>query len=456
MAQTILTLDYNSNDWSTNYLHQIAININGVSYYTDFIYRVVNTPTQPFDVAKGVTITETVTNIKTRLDNIVTTLALGVSVSIEQTANKIEIFIGQEEDTTYGCFFYTETPNTEAVLPNCYTGDSYHQAAISVRYADPVLPDAPIGVTPVTGLEGSGYLINNDIYINCPPFISATGADLTTYYSLTFKNLETQKLSKPIEVYPILGKGVKLNISPIIKSMFTYPEASNDYTTLTPFALGSNYHNFEIVVKRYHTTDASGVEVFESVSLNRAFIRAGERTNESNLTKPIGSILRPTATLPVWAGYPAAEYKLEAGYIITQNNNLSAVIDREQLVVKGCDPAYIRYLNQQGAYSAWLFEGATDEEGGNDLGYSNNAGEVIDLGKEYTTETTLYSKVPFKWVPIIQDLLISPEVYIYTGANTWGRITLEANKIRTNNYNKVIEVKIKYQKITNFNPSLLW
>jgi hypothetical protein len=456
MAQTILTLDYINNDWSNQYLHQFAININGVEYYTSFIYRVVNTPTQPFDVAKGVTTTETVTNIKTRLDNIVSSLALGSQITVQQTATKIEIFIGQDADTTFACFYSLASQPSSAILTNCYIGGGYPQANIDIRYATPVVPDAPIGTTPVSGLESSGYLINNDIYITCPPYLSLTGADRTTYYSLTFKNLETQKLSNPIEVYPILGKGVKLNISPIIKSMFTYPQASNDYTSLTPFVLGSNYHNFEIVINRYHTTDASTVEVYESVILTRAFIRGGERTNNSNLTKSIGEVLRPTEVLPVWAGYPTAEYKIAAGFTIKQNNNLSTVIDREQLDVKGCDPVYIRFLNQQGAYSTWLFEGATDSQGGNDLGYANNLGEVIDLGKEFSSETTLYSKIPFKWAALIQDLLISPEVYIYTGANTWGRITLGANKIETNNYKKVIETKIKYENITNFNPSLVW
>ena len=456
MAQTILTLDYTSNDWSTNFYHQFAIGLNGTTYNMDFYYAVVNSPTQPFHVQKGASTTATVTNIKARIDAVITALGLTASVTTEQLGTTLKIYVGTQADNTFGCFYAPAEANTEQVLFNCFTGNSYHQASISVTYGSATVPDAPIGVTPVTGLAANGYLINNDIYIESPSYISPLGFDLTTYYAITFKNLSTQEVSRPVEVYPLPGRGIKLNLAPVIKSLFSYPTAESNYTTLTPFDIGTNYLDFEINIKRYHTTDSSNVEVYEEATLSKSFIRGGKRSNESNLTLPLGAILRPTASLPIWAGYPVAEYKLRAGYKIEKICNLNDVALKERLSVKGCDPTYIKFLNQSGGYSYWLFEGLTDKPDGTSLGYANNLGEVRDLGKEYEATSTVYSKVPAKWLPIILDLIISPEVLLYTGSNTWQRIVLDTNKIEENSYKKVYETKLNYKKVTNFNPSLLW
>jgi hypothetical protein len=456
MAQTILTLDYTSNDWSSNFYHQFAIGLNGTTYNTDFYYAVVNTPTQVFHVQKGLSTTATVTNIKARIDSVITALGLTPSVTTEQLGTTLKIYVGTEADNTFGCFYAPTTSNTEQVLFNCFTGTSFDQANISVTYGASTAPDTPAGVTPVTGLSADGYLINNDIYLESPSYISPLGFDLTTYYAITFKNLTTQAVTRPIEVYPLPGLGIKLNLAPVIKSLFSYPETNNDYTTLVPFEINTNYLAFEINIKRYHTTDTSNVEVYEETTISKSYIRGGRRTNESNITLPVGSILRPTTALPIWAGYPVAEYKLKAGYKIEKINNLNDVALKERLSVKGCNPTYIKFLNQYGAYSYWLFEGLTDKPDGTSLGYANNLGEVTDLGKEYEQSSTVYSKVPAKWLPIILDLIISPEVLLYTGSNTWQRIVLDSNKIEENSYKKVYETKLNYKKVTNFNPSLLW
>jgi len=133
MAQIKLHIDYNNNVWTTNFVHQFVVQINSVNYI-DYIYAVKNTPASYADVQKGATLTETVSNIKARIDAVTTSLGLTAKVLCEQVGTNLTITIGEEGDTVDACFFYTDThTGDETLYPSCYIGGTWLQAELSIE-----------------------------------------------------------------------------------------------------------------------------------------------------------------------------------------------------------------------------------------------------------------------------------------------------------------------------------
>ena len=223
-----------------------------------------------------------------------------------------------------------------------------------------------------------------------------------------------------------------------------------------PFDVNSNYIRVELLLRRHYYPASSTILAYDEVILIKNFIRGGERTNKSNLVFPIGSKLRAQTELPVWSGYPTAEYVLNSLYKIQKYNNLSTLTNKEFRHFSGCENFYVKFLNQQGGYSNWLFNNSKGSNDSRSLGFANSMGDVTDFGSLEDISQTVTSKVPAKYLQSIQDLCISPEIYLYTGGNTWERIIAKSNKVPFASGKRVYDVSFIFEKVTNFNPSTLW
>lgn len=302
----------------------------------------------------------------------------------------------------------------------------------------------------VEGLNGNGYLINNSIILN----ILETG-NTSGHFGFKIEIYKGSSLVQTI-VTSAINKRLRLDISSQIKSLFSLPSQydSNSNAGLFRIHIFSGF----ITPLGFVYYDFSG-----SYNVTKSFIRGGIRGNGRNLTLPVGAVLNPDRNVytPYFPGYPN-----EVSSIINDNGNLwivkqninplaPNVIKRRE---KGCNSTYVKFMNSLGGYSFWLFEGNTYEEKNTNSGIINNL-SIIDLGNEVQEELELYSKVPRNFISIMKDLIISPEIYIYSlteQGETWSRYYSGSNTIEINPVKTSQEVKIKLKPFTNYNPQVIW
>ena len=299
----------------------------------------------------------------------------------------------------------------------------------------------------VTGLDGNGYLSNN-------PIIVQIGDDVVYYFRISFSK-DNGATYLDFQLTPI-NKRARINITPIIKGMFPNLNQNNQNLLV-------NIKISTIVLVSDPITGNTNESILNTVTMNKSFIRGGVRGNGRNLTLPVGAVLNPDRNIytPYFPGYPN-----EVSSIINDNGNLwiakqninplaPNVIKRRE---KGCNSTYVKFLNSLGGYSFWLFEGNTYEEKNTNSGIINNL-SIIDLGNEVQEELELYSKVPRNFISIMKDLIISPEIYIYSlteQGETWSRYYSGSNTIEINPVKTSQEVKIKLKPFTNYNPQVIW
>lgn len=306
--------------------------------------------------------------------------------------------------------------------------DSITNVVIEGDFASYTPEPTPVYLT-LNGLEGNYYLINNDIWLKF-----TVGHTSVTSIGLMIENQATGDQSVQFIVYPIGGEA-SVNISQIVKSLFNDPD-------------NNHQNNFETLKINYYAITSEGQVA--SYSTIKKFIRGGIRTNEINNTLQVGELLSPTDKIPTWQGYTIYQYTLASDGID------QAVVDPSNAaprVVKGCDSRMIRFLNQKGGYSYWLFELMKIDESNNNLGSINRIGGVIDVGNLYNAESQLYSKVHVDYFDIIRDLIISPDIYMLVG-NTWERLSSDNNKITFDSTRKAYDVKLKMTVYNNLSPQL--
>lgn len=453
-----LKIEYTSNDWTTNFVHQLWIQITGQELYYP-VYVIKDSPSSPTDVQKGVTITQTVQNIKDYLDATILAAGLQDYIYTERDTNILYIYYGTAFVDGEGCVIYLsehdpadEIWSTE--FGSCSIAGSFLQATVTTETVGSSGPpvDVPVGTFTPVGLTGNGFKINNDIFLKIPSNTNGT----TSKVVIALKNLSTHKTTGNLEGYAIDGSDVTFNLCTMLKSIMPKPLTDFDYSTLLPFAINNNYMMVEIFLRRYYYPTGSNILAYDEVIMNKAFIRSGERTNKSNLTIPINSKLRASEQLPIWAGYPTAEYQLNPDFEIIKLNNLSTLTNKEYRHFSGCENFYIKFLNQWGGYSYWLFTSFKGSNDSKNLGYSNTFGSVSDFGNDEDISNEVTGKIPLKYMGLMKDLIVSPEIYLYTGSNTWERIVQLGNKVPDISGKRVYEVSFKFEKATNFNPSVLW
>ncbi len=201
------------------------------------------------------------------------------------------------------------------------------------------------------------------------------------------------------------------------------------------------------------------IEIINEELLNKGFVYGGLRGNKSNIFARINTPLTPTEKLPYFKGYPNTYSVIEpseSGYSILHTELLITNPNAVNIKVRGCYNVYVKFLNSLGGYSYWMFESYTDEQKNTNSGIINNH-VSFDLGNKLDQEIELYSKVPRDFIPLIQDLIISPEIYIYDKDNDeYNKYYSSSNTVQSIPYKAGQKLKIKLKPFTNYNPQVLW
>jgi len=65
--------------------------------------------------------------------------------------------------------------------------------------------------------------------------------------------------------------------------------------------------------------------------------------------------------------------------------------------------------------------------------------------------------VPQRFMPLMKDLIVSPEIYRYEKENQeWHRLSSDNNRITTNPFEVNTKVKLKFNPYSNYNPAVIW
>ena len=278
-------------------------------------------------------------------------------------------------------------------------------------------------------LNSNGYLINNEIWFN----INADAGVI--YFKLILLNLSNSKISTQFISYANQNNNVFVNIQSIVKSLMEVPNGETNNSTKIQISITAN--------------DGT------NITFTKDFIRGGNRVNDTNQTISPNKTLRISEKLPVWSGFPSYDYFLSSGYVI-QKQNLSDVTNIDYKRIKGCNNIYLKFLNQKGGYSYWLFESYTEKETNQNLGnLVDSKNNLLDLGNESKSDLQVYSKISKEYRYYARDIIISPDIYAYQNGN-WKKIFSNNNSIEWDNIKKVYSVNLNLSLNYRFNPSLLW
>ena len=294
----------------------------------------------------------------------------------------------------------------------------------------------------VTGLNSDLYFANNPIYI------TFSQINIKTKYIEYFVNGSGVN---PVKLYNNGRSSIRVDISQLVKLLFPRVEHNTDYTTLTPLPVLNNWVNASFIIKEVYKT---GQEVYIP-TLTKTFIDGGNRTYDSNQNYSVNNALIPANKIPQWGGYPIDYYYFNTSKQLVKQNTIP-VNFKEERKIKGCNPVYIKFKNSKGGYSYWLFENSETEEKSKNLVIIQSVDYFTDLGNELEEGLTLTSKVPKKFMPMIFDLSSSKQIYIYLGNNTWEQVKNDNNSVKQNQFNENEKVKMKFQKVHRYNPTLLW
>jgi len=279
-------------------------------------------------------------------------------------------------------------------------------------------------------LNNNGYFINNEIWFEIT-------ADLpVTYFRLVFMNLSNSKISTQFISYTNPDNKVFINIQSIVKSLFDVPNGSTN-----------NAGKIQISITTNEGTN---------LTFTKDFIRGGKRVNDTNQTISPNQTLRLSANLPVWSGFPISDYFLSSLYLI-QEQLLADVTNIDYKRIKGCNNIYLKFLNQKGGYSYWLFESYSEKETASNLGYLVNSktNNLLDLGNQSKSDLQIYSKIPKEYRDYAKDIIISPDIYAYQNGG-WKKIFSKGNSVEFDNIKKVYVTNLNIDLNYRFNPSLLW
>lgn len=317
----------------------------------------------------------------------------------------------------------------------------------------------------ISGLESNFYLVDNPVYLTASGIL--TSSIYIEYYLTVYNpNGSIKETSQPQRIYN-LNTSVSLDIAPLLKSFMPEPAHNTEYTNLTDFAFYNNSFKGKVTVKEYayaYYSEGSGeigtltreLVVKDTKEATKFFIRGGKRTYDSNQHLSTGNNLIVTNKIPVWGGYPSDLYYTDATDGIKKSNVIPGSL-KEERIVKGCDPKYVKFMNSLGGYSYWLFENWETKDRNSNLGDILRRQDILDLGNESEESLTLISKVPNRFINLMKDLIVSKEIYVYDqSVQTWTRLSSDSNDVKENPYDVNTKVKLNFKTYSRYNPSLLW
>jgi len=192
---------------------------------------------------------------------------------------------------------------------------------------------------------------------------------------------------------------------------------------------------------------------------HKQFFRAGSFNNTFDVVHTIGKILHNYDKIPYWDGFPAEEYYIGESYnIYFRSLGDIPAVRKEKMPNHLCNPVYVKFLNALGGYSYWLFEGQTIQYKTQNSGYYNaDHRYTTDYGNTLETTLELHSKVPGRYINIIRELLVSPEIYVYNPQARW-KWTQIINNNNTFDYiedKKINEMQLSFLQPINYNPQVV-
>lgn len=301
----------------------------------------------------------------------------------------------------------------------------------------------------VTGLENKYYFINNPIWVNMQ--YMGKRIDVQVKQDGKIKN-------RAIFNTPLQGSSYKFDITPLIKSVFYYPElpAFNNQPTAN--------RNIEKLTLVFESLDAQ-----KKVTISdKYFVRGGYLTG-INMSPKENMLLSDSAKIPVWSGLPVRAYRLNNGEI---ESVIPTASEAKVMSNLGCDSMYLAFLNGKGGFSYWNFEKW-------ELNQSTDKSEVIQgevfpeknlysfhqLGGETTTTITLTSRFKKDFLEIARSLAKTQTAYVYnisdklsdfSNAPKWKKIKNTGNTFKTKSMSDMQELSFNFDVMTTENTSLLW
>lgn len=323
----------------------------------------------------------------------------------------------------------------------------------------------------ITGIERDRYLINNPIWVEVSSLIEyAENSPRQTLFvevqiiPNTFA-VDNNEVINSLRLYPINNK-IVFDISEAIKSFIPEPEHTK------PAVNGDIIKNsIKVTIKFNQFTslnDEFDPQPVKTGQEQKTFIRGGYEGFAENLSVTQNAILKDTQTIGKWLGYPLYIYQLNSNNQIVLNSFIdpSIVENRREL---GCNPIYLRFLNNKGGYSYWLFEKWNYQKNTKSLGFIERRKNSLDLGESVDYIINVETRAEKRFNPLLKALTSSIEVHalnlfqsinqtidLQADLNLWDRVYSEKNKYKETNFEEVDEFKFSFNTSNNFKPTAIW
>lgn len=248
-------------------------------------------------------------------------------------------------------------------------------------------------------------------------FIGSVGSVVNFYYNSQLNDLTLSSVS----------------INDTINISFT-SIGTWSYKVVSKSKIGNVYNlGLQILVAGTTASPASGSRISNSITLANGLRNTETYTNENRINRVIISNGNELINL-------------ERGYNNFVINNVSIQIEN---ITDVCSGHYLKWLNAFGGWNYWLFFKGNDTLTTKDLGtIYNDYEDVVDtispyvaIGKTSENNITVQQELitPNEML-ILNDLLESPKVYLFTGTqneivqpNDWLEVTIKSGAFRISN-----------------------
>ena len=370
---------------------------------------------------------------------------LGIDPIIDYTD-----FIFKPFNVTYKIFYSNNTQDTQAIKYNFLSAVVNPQNYKQLYPGFPYAVDTQIMLKPIQYLKyWSGYPFDLTFYNGeLSDLEVGVDTDLGAVYSLGFD--WEYPYSSSVNVFST-NDG---NFSGALNSnkIFNYQVQGNeqvfgnlkigDYITINDWkfeilnitSVGYDYAiTTKIIIKGTDYIPNDGGTITSAFELNNGIQTTETYTNENRINRVIISNGNELINL-------------ERGYNNFVINNVSIQIEN---ITEVCGGHYLKWLNAFGGWNYWLFYKGNDTLTTKDLGtIYNDYEDVVDTISPYvaigkTSENNITVKqelITPNEMLILNDLLESPKVYLFTGTqneivqpNDWLEVTIKAGSFRVVN-----------------------
>ncbi len=199
---------------------------------------------------------------------------------------------------------------------------------------------------------------------------------------------------------------------------------------------GRLWHAFDFEVRMYKDAD-----VIDDLNLSYyRFLKSTDQYN-SKIEDFIGKILAPIQDLKCYVGYPF-EYSTLDQHLIRRylvQTGASNTQIRPCRAIDACG-VYVKWLNQQGAYSYHLFKPQSEmrlstKSGGVVMDNRSAYRHVQEIGKRGVFTQKIHTRVHVNERDLLISIMLSPEIYLYrgerfSGSNTWERVRVISKEFK--------------------------